>query len=426
MKKLTLILGFLCFAAANGNAVKVLLSDNETVVVITASGAFTVRDANNGISQGRSYQIKKGGVYTIKATGENCVKFDSIHIKDDLYLIPEAGTTFTTNKTGKNTYTGTLKTRPSAEGFKLIEEIGSEEYLYGVLPFEMSAGWPLEALKVQAVAARTYAAGSLENPEDPDFDVYSGVMSQMYKGTGNIIDPQNRATYAGVIAAVDGTKGEVLTYKGVMFTTYYHSNCGGSTCAAVWGKPEDDIEPLRGSFCGACVRAGDFKNKTWSYTFTNAQIQNFTATLYTDVSRTAFEQYMAQVEKDSTFNGNAPALEMFSGKVTAIVPVEKTADGRAVNVMFVSAGGDTATTTCQQFRLLIGAGKLKSCNLDVITQGSDGSFTFSGRGFGHGVGMCQVGAKRLAEDGKSYRDILAVYYPGAEIIIQDSKFKIQD
>lgn len=396
MRKYILILFALLFSL-NSLAIKVLLADDELNIAITATGSFVVVDSNESdAAKNKHYKFDKGS-FTIQSIDENCVKFDTIRIAENLVIMPDSGTIFTTDKTEKNAYTGTLITRPANNGFRLIEIVGLEEYLYGVLPFEMSASWPLEALKVQAVAARTYAARNLIEPEDFDFDVYSGVMSQVYKGAGNIINPQNRKIYQNVIAAVDETQNQVLTYDGKLFTAYFHSNCGGFTGPPVWNKPEDDIKPLAGAECGACVKL-DFKNKNWSHTFTNEQIQAFTSTLYTDESK------------------DKAVLETFNGKISQISIDKKTIDGRSISFMFTSENGNTATATCQDLRLGIGAGKLKSCNIDKITKEKNGSFSFSGRGFGHGVGMCQMGAKRLADEGKKYKTILSIYYPESEVM----------
>ena len=389
MKK-NLIIIYILFSAINANAIKVLLSEGKKEITISTNGHFVVTNLENE-------RLFNGGSFSVNWISENLMLLKSDTIKGSLRVIPTDLTLFTNNKTGQNKYAGNLIIRSDSAGLRLIEEIDFEQYLYGVLPYEMSASWHLEALKVQAVTARTYAARNLIAPEGEDFDVYSGVMSQMYKGTGNIISDKN--TYKNVIKAVDETKGQVLAYNGKMFTTYYHSNCGGYTGPPVWNKPEDEIPPLQGTNCGACLRAGNFNNKTWSHTFTNEHIQRFASTLYTDESK-----------KDSVI------LKKMSGKITNIKPVEKTADGRVVLLAITSENGDVASISCQELRLGIGPGQLKSCNIDVIKKESDDSFSFSGRGFGHGVGMCQIGAKQLAEEGKKYDEILRFYYPGTEIV----------
>ena len=397
MKKIIIVFCIL-FSAINASAIKVLLAEGSKEITISANGRFVVKNLEDEV-------LFNAISFSINWISENRILLNSDTIKNSLKVFPANSVLFSTNKTGQNRYTGNLIIRSDSMGLRLIEEIDFEEYLYGVLPYEMSASWHIEALKVQAVTARTYAARNLIAPEGEDFDVYSGVMSQMYKGTGNIFE--NKNTYGNVIKAVDETKGQVLAYNGKMFTTYYHSNCGGHTGPPVWNKIEDEIPPLQGTNCDACLRAGNFKNKTWSHTFTSEHIQQFASTLYTDESKQI-------LEKDSLQKN--VALKKISGKITNIKPIEKTVDGRVVLLAIISENGDVATISCQELRLGIGAGQLKSCNLDIIKKENDGSFSFSGRGFGHGVGMCQIGAKQLAEEKKKYDEILRFYYQGAEII----------
>ena len=142
----------------------------------------------------------------------------------------------------KNGYTGTFQVIPNANTFTIIERTPLENYLYGVLPHEMHHTWALEALKAQAVAARTYTLKSIENKSEEPFDLYNDVRSQVYRGSAQVYD--------SVKKAVDQTRGQVLSYKGELFYTYYHGNCGGGTDhVSIWNEKAPHIKPLAGASC---------------------------------------------------------------------------------------------------------------------------------------------------------------------------------
>ncbi len=235
MKKIALLLTIL-FTAAQIYAtdVRVLITDKKNTK-ITISGAATMQ------AKGSSSKKKVSGTITASKAAT---------------ITPQKDTVFTING---NQYNGILTINPAVG---IIETLDLETYLYGVLPYEMSPSWPLEALKAQAVAARTYTLKELEAPKNKNFDLYSDVRSQMYKGSVK--------RYDSVQKAVDGTKAQVLAYNGKTFYTYYHANCGGHTDAAPWLK--DPIKPLQGNTCGYC--AGK-PNSTWAYTVPKTDINNF-------------------------------------------------------------------------------------------------------------------------------------------------------
>ncbi len=369
MKKILCIILLAAFCAPlyAAQTVRVLLAENQKNMQVKNSGLVYVYAAGAK----KKYKVSKPENITIKMDSEGTVRIGALEHNGTLVIEPSKGVTLTVNK---NLYTGKLYIVPSVKTFKLVEYTDLEDYLLGVLPYEMSYSWPLEALKAQAVAARTYTLKEIQSKKKADFDLYSDVRSQMYKGSGKVYD--------SVRQAVEGTAHQVLTYKNELFHTYYHANCGGGTDdAKIWtGAKGPTIKPLSGA---SCKTDGKSKSYTWNKTVPQASINKF-------------------VNK----NG-------LKGSVKSIKVAAKTASKRAETLKFTTNKG-SKTLSCARFRLSVGSSLLKSCKITDIDKNAQG-FAFSGHGYGHGIGMCQDGAKGMAEDGKNYKQILENYFPFSDL-----------
>lgn len=276
-------------------------------------------------------------------------------------------------------YGGDISVRlESDNSVTVIEEIQLEEYLYGVLPKEMNYQWPMEALKAQAVAARTYALKNINQFEAEGFDLHSDVRDQAYIGRSQ--------AHPRIIEAVDATKGQVLAYKGTLLSAFYHANCGGQTSQPIWGKQTSTIPPLSGVKCGMC---GWSKNKSWSRSITEKDALEFI-------------RARAKTKKRIT-------------KINNIKITRRNKASRALTLQFQTNAGNFSVNA-NDFRLTYT--QLKSTYFTNILK-SKNRFVFQGRGYGHGVGMCQEGAKQMAQKKSKYRDILKKYYPNASVITWD-------
>lgn len=246
-----------------------------------------------------------------------------------------------------------------------INVVPLEDYVSGVLGGEMPASFPEEALKAQAVAARTYAMRKKTQQFGADFHLGSSVLHQVYAGLSNVA-PRVRV-------AVKETQGLLLTYSLEPIEAYFHSTCGGETetGAAALGR---DLPYLRSVNC-PCEKSASSR---WRVTFSTPELRKLL--------------------------GAAEPKQM---EVTA-----KTDTGRAKAVRLSSKRVLDAVTLRQK----LGYGKIKSLLFEVKAGPSSDEVTFSGKGFGHGAGMCQWGAKALAERGQNFREILEHYYPGAELL----------
>ncbi|HAN05301.1 MAG TPA: hypothetical protein DCW72_00205 [Elusimicrobia bacterium] len=277
---------------------------------------------------------------------------------------------------GKHLYKGDIILHANQDGrLDIIEDLSLEDYLYGVLPAEMSPDWPLEALKAQAVASRTYAMRYI-NPAKP-YDVTNGVETQVYNGTSRI-NPR-------IIEAVDSTRGEVLKYKGSLVRAYFHAACGGHTASAkaAWG--ETVTKPLYGVADPFCKPS---RHSRWEYFLSAKELLKF---------------IQAQ---------SSTAL-----KVAGLKIHQKDRSGRALSLRVATDQG-YKTVQASEMRKRFGTFEFRSTFLTSIRAVS-GGYEISGRGWGHGVGMCQEGAKYMAYKGRGYTRILRHYYPGASITQHD-------
>ena len=355
---LTLFLGLL--SAAQAQSIKILIGETQNNVPVKASGPFTVKDLNGG----KKYKLTKGGTFKVSRQGKE-ISAGTVKSSEGIEITLKSDDDFFTFK--GNTYNGKLLLLAGSKGVNIIEETDLESYLCGVLPYEMSYSWPVEALKAQAVAARTYTLKTLEDKKVKDFDLYSDVRSQMYKGSVK--------TYDSVKEAVEGTKGEVLKYKDELFYTYYHANCGGHTDAMPGAK--DPIKPLQGAKCVYCKES---KSAHWSTTLSKETINSF-------LKANGIKGNLKKIKIGAKFkSGRAKTLHIITDKQKVYVG-------------------------CNDFRISVGSTRFKSCFITDI----DG-LSFEGKGYGHGAGMCQDGAKGMALDDKNYKEILETFYPSSDLV----------
>ncbi len=260
----------------------------------------------------------------------------------------------------------------------VVNHLDIEKYVAGLLHSEMNASWNLETLKAQAVAARTYAiyqmkeAGSTQfKNARPPFDLDSSVKDQVYEGA-------NQERYKA-IQAVNDTKGMILTYDNEPIKAFYHSTCGGKTERAekVWGKKIPYISSVT---CGFCNSSPRYK---WSFEISAAELS-------------------AKLQK----------RKLIEGEIQSFGDVKKNSIGRIDQINVHTNKGDYKISGVK-LRDSLGATNLMSTDFKIAS--TNGTVVFAGHGSGHGVGMCQWGAKSMGEKGKSFKEILGHYYPKANL-----------
>ena len=268
-------------------------------------------------------------------------------------------------------YRGTIEITPYDKGLLVVNELPLEDYLVGLINCEISSQWPIDAVKAQAVVARTYAVYQRNARADASYHLESSVLDQVYDGC----DIEDSRAARGVRE----TEGEILAYGGQPIQAFYHSNCGGRTELAenVWGYRLPYLQSVECAYC-----SGNASSR-WEQTIPLKKLESLLKV------------------------GGVPV----SG-LRDIREGKRNESGRLVNLLLIGSRG-TTTVTAVNFRKSVGYTVIKSTNFSVAV--SDDGAQFAGAGYGHGVGLCQWGAKQRAADGFTYREILAYYYPGARL-----------
>lgn len=269
-------------------------------------------------------------------------------------------------------YRGHLEVYPLDKGLLVVDEMLLEDYLVGLINCEISSQWPIEAVKAQAVVARTFALFQKESRKKLLYHLESTVYDQVYGGCD--IEDSRAAR------AVAETRGEVVSYNGKIIQSFFHSNCGGHTEASenVWSVK---LPYLSGVECTYCMKS---PSVLWEQSLSPKKIEIFLR--------------------------NAGYTVSGLGKIRV---VSRYPSGRITKLELASESG-SVTIPAVTFRKILGFGVIRSTNFEVKLV--DNNFVFVGSGYGHGVGLCQWGAKQRAEDGFSYREILSYYYPGTRVV----------
>lgn len=312
----------------------------------------------------------------------------------------------------------------------VINQLSLDEYLYGVVPREVSGTWPLEAQKAQAVVARNYAATKMNLHREHGFDLCATTHCQVYGGSGT--------EHPSSTKAVNDTSGKVLTYNGTIVEAYYHSNSGGQTedSENVWTNP---LPYLRGVADPYSIGA---PNDTWTYVITKQAARNALIAQGLDVGDIA-DIKVTEYSK----NGRAIKLEISGTAGKKVLEKDKIRSAFGYNnikstYFSINGGankggelyvlGDLAQGVKKyensSIHLLTGNGlkEIGSIESPVLFDGTTYNTTqkssatsndiiFNGKGWGHGIGMSQWGAKKMADEGFNYEQILNYYYTGTKV-----------
>lgn len=272
----------------------------------------------------------------------------------------------------KTTYQGQLLFHVVNGKFQVINIVPLEIYLKSVVPGEILASSPLEALKAQAIASRSFTVYNILKSEKRFYDLSKN--SQNYQGKLYNVNPN-------VVKAVNATKGRIMLYVGEVFGSYFHANCGGNTEYAgnIW---KEETYPVSIK-CTHCKKGNHY---LWKSTVTTKEIEK-------------------------KLNENGYSLK---NGLAALYPAKVSSVSARTTVLIAEdAIGKKHKIRSDKFRNIIGSEHLRSTNFTFAAY-QDG-FVFTGKGWGHGVGMCQDGAVSLANSGKKYKEILQYYYPDIKI-----------
>jgi stage II sporulation protein D len=309
---------------------------------------------------------------------------------NEICIRPENPYVFTLDE---DRYRGNLRVVVNAgEGsFDVINEVPLEAYLAGVVGSEMPPYWEPEALKVQAVVARNYCLHiKARFGKNRHWDVSRTQAHQMYRGMA--------AESAQVWEAVLATSGQIVKTKNmdgeeVIFPTYYSSICGGHTenSKNVFG---DSYVSLQGVPCSHCQHVAKLGQFFWPMAVYDK----------TDISDRLVKQYKA-------LKRIAPIV-----RIEPVAQTEYPEYSRLTRVKLIGQNGQSDTLRAEDLRLSIDpTGRVIKSALCRLEDWDDQWAFLEGRGWGHGVGLCQCGAQWLARQGQSYTEILQYYYPESKL-----------
>ncbi|WP_191557348.1 SpoIID/LytB domain-containing protein [Metabacillus idriensis] len=410
--------------AANSNPSEVSVNlkhyvGNAKEVTVQVEGEYYLAGEND-------FKLKNGHTYKVKNESGRLVLYNGSvknkSLNSSAVFLPVKYGTENYMKINGRSYLGTMKFKVENSQYVRPEnELPLEDYLKGVVPGEMYPSWPVEALKAQSVSARTYALKRINQTIDDtvSFQKYEGYI-------------WNKSSYANTNEAVNRTKGQVLKMNGNLIEALYSSSNGGKTenNANVWTSGT----PL--SYFPAKTDPYDPRTP-WKISVNENQLDP----ALLDLTKPA-DWWSTVKEKDVKYSNNIKTWlktdKNFTGKDIKIVKVSKLAvsnektsgDRRKTGSYRIEFYVKNANGTYQMkdgkietvvkegtnvnitaLRSMFGTVEFKSHLIDSLTV-ENGVYTFKGRGFGHGVGMSQYGAKAMSDQKQNYMVITNFYYPG--------------
>lgn len=400
--------------------IRVLIMDSAPEIVFTPTTPFSVKILNGTeiVTLQKDIQttiyFSKGRIAISNSQGtheRDSLQFESL----------QPGGTFGI-RTGKaddkdkgRIYEGILEVYPTEDGtLEIILALPMEEYLKGVVPYEIGSDSPLEAMCAQAVAARSeaYVALVTRKYAGERYDICSDVQCQVFRG--------NERRTANSDEAVHLTRGHVLMFEEEPISAYYASNCGGhsedirnvwedrSHESAYWdsaGYDGDDSVTLDLS------REEDLRKWLDSSPSVYCNPEKY------QIPKWAHKNFRWTREVDAEDVTRWVAEKKDIGRIVAIKPVKRGVSGRLIELEFVGEKGTFVIGPELKIRRVFTPG-MRSAAFVVDPQRPaerPDRFIFRGAGSGHGVGMCQTGAIGMANAGKTFREILKHYYPRAEV-----------
>lgn len=417
--------GEVCGAIKN----KPLQADNIRVIIKTSgfrdiffNEAVFCDDSGMIVETGEeSYETAPGETVVFNPDTED---FNEGRIK----LIPKSGEIqFQSVNRGIGTpsYGGTIEVSLYDEGIVVVNEVGIEDYLKKVVPSEMPSGFNLEALKCQAVCARSYAYTELSNNYYSAYGAHidDSIQFQVYN---------NSQRAESTDTAVDETAGQVLSYNGEVVKTYYYStSCGSTTDVTLWGNTTENYPYFVAECVGGVDRGLTLTVESEFNTFIKGENEadyDYDCTLY----RWSMEESVKEISE-----GFARSTGKNVGNIKDIEVLERVNGGAAVKVKVTGDKGETVIDSESAIRAAFGnanvdmntkSGTTRYANLpstfcvfEKVTEGKKlTGFKITGGGYGHGIGMSQNAANKMAES-MTYAQILEFFYRGTTLTLISSQ-----
>ena len=357
--------------------IRVLLHNNIKEIQIEINQPYSVSDFKSDEILADRVNLKKSVLYLKSGDFRTrSLSSESTHNAPTTFIKADGNVCIVTNNSyvqlKKTKYSGKLILVPNQDDrFSILEEIGIEEYLPGVIEGEMPIMWNDDALQAQVIAVRTYAIYKRKIRANALYHINK--LDLAYKGSYLNQDKSKEI--------VDKTRGTVMVYDWKLFPGYFHSTCGGHTEDINLVFNLKSIPPLSGVNCGYCTNS---KYYHWKKILGKKDIQN--------------------------------KLNSAKSKIKIIrnISTEQIGPGGHCSTIKIDHAGGTKRVNANDFRLIIGPNNLRSTSFSIKSSGS--SFVFDGKGWGHGVGLCQYGTQNMAKSGFRWFDILRYYYPKIDLV----------
>ncbi|NOR45858.1 MAG: SpoIID/LytB domain-containing protein [Candidatus Delongbacteria bacterium] len=407
--------------------VRVGLVENEKKILFSFKGSYSIYNEHKMIFR-KKQSADTWKVYLTKdkiLCVENINTGEKVAVNNKIIFKPEqiasyiklgkikSGKGWHWENTKSRSYKGNIEFIKFKGKITVVNDVGIEQYLYGVVPSEMSALSPFEALKAQAVLARTNVFSDLgKKYKNKPYSLYSDVYSQVYTGISK--------THERASKAVDETRGMILRNNGKPIQALFHSVCGGhlESNDVIWSGNKLSYLPSKPDRTSGLEKYNDLSSewlfKKWIDTRPDAYCNladkkvnkalNYAKKYFRWTKKYSRKKLEQTIRKKTGKN---------FGTLKDIKIVKRGKSGKAISVKVI---GTKATVTINKelnIRKKLASPPLYSANFYVVKSG--GNFIFKGAGFGHGTGMCQIGACGMASLGKDFREILDFYFPNTKL-----------
>jgi len=373
--------------------INVLLQEASAITEIRFNGKYKLLSEEAGYEFGEKNSRIKLQLLTNKYKLFNENRILVFPNSESIALVAER--TENSFSIGNNDYYGSLLIMTDSDkNIILVNRLDLEQYLKGVVPAEIptKSHDNFEAAKAQAILARTYALGKLENVKKRKFHIYSDTRDQVYKG-------KKAQTILGN-KAVKETEGDVLVFNDTLAAVYYHSTCGGMMESAnnLWSGTEKPYLNVGQDILGNTIACDLSPRYRWSRSYTFRALDSLIVNKWS-VSA------LNRIVEDTT-------------KINLKIEIQSRTDNKRVKKIKIEYADTTLYLKDYEIRKFFvdETGQPLPSNLFNINQDEIGNLLINGGGFGHGVGLCQWGALNMSQQGLKYYDILInKYFKGTKL-----------
>lgn len=361
--------------------------------------------------------------YTVTVTETNTILFEFDMGGQALGIEPNSDETWFKNQTY---YGGFEYRRASGDDITVVNVVSMDDYIKGVIPYEMSPSWPIEALKAQALCAKSYAVTCIGKHNSQGFDLCNTTDCQVYYGTKTATDNSD--------SAVEAVSGLYVLYNGEVAETYYHASSGGWTEDAknIWGTDIPYLKAVEDTYLtelrpySFSITLSEVTSILQGKNYDVANITDFYVSEFTpagNVREITFVQSNGETlvfsgERARTcLNTSSSTKRINSHRYTvstdAQLYVNGTVPDKAIG-QYYAIGGDGSTSVLSGSQLYAVNGNKTTSQIDMSGSGS-GQYVISGTGSGHNIGMSQCGARDMANQGFTYDQIIQFYFTGVQV-----------